>query len=83
MYLAGEKPELLGYADEGLGPYTDAFSFHLDTDSCKRLSMGQFSYTIDYANSIIPAERARGRVTLVSITLVLPKVYEKPVKETV
>ena len=81
VYLDGEEPELLGYADEGLGPYTDAFSFHLDTDSCKKLAMGQYSYSIDYAKSRIPAER--GRLTLVSITLVRPKVYEKPVKEAV
>ena len=83
VYLDGEEPELLGYADEGLGPYTDAFSFHLDTDSCKKLSMGQYSYSIDYAKSRNPAERSRGRLTLVSITLVRPKVYEKPVRETV
>jgi hypothetical protein len=83
VYLDGEKPELVGYVDEGLGPYTDAFSFHLDTDSCKKLSMGQYSYSIDYAKSKIPAELASGRLNVVSITLVRPKVYEKPVRETV
>ena len=80
VYLAGDEPELLGYADEGLGPFADAFTFHLDAESCKRLSVGQFSYSIDYANSRVQAEKARGRVTLVSITLVRHKGYEKPVK---
>src|SRR5687767_388757 len=83
VYLAGDEPELLGYADEGLGPYADAFSFHLDAESCKRLSMGQYSYSIDYANSRVAADRSRGRVTLVSITLVRHKGYDKPVKPAV
>jgi hypothetical protein len=83
VYLAGEEPELLGYADEGLGPYADAFCFHLDAESCKRLSVGQFSYSIDYANSRVAAEKARGRVTLVSITLIRHKGYDKPVKAAI
>src|SRR5688500_8918483 len=80
VYLAADEPELLGYADEGLGPFADAFTFHLDAESCKRLSVGQFSYSIDYANSRVATDKARGRVTLVSITLVRHKGYEKPVK---
>ena len=83
VYLAADEPELLGYADEGLGPFSDAFTFHLDAESCKRLSVGQFSYSIDYANSRVAAEKGRGRVTLVSITLVRHKGYEKPVKPAV
>ena len=83
VYLAADEPELLGYADEGLGPFSDAFTFHLDAESCKRLSVGQFSYSIDYANSRVATDKARGRVTLVSITLVRHKGYEKPVKPAV
>ena len=80
VYLAGGEPELLGYADEALGHYADAFSFHLDTDSCKRLSAGQFSYDIGYEHSEPHTEGTRGRVKLTSITLVRHKGYDKPVK---
>ena len=80
MYLAGGEPDLLGYADEALGHYADAFSFHLDADSCKRLSAGQFSYDIGYEHSEPHTEGTRGRVKLTSITLVRHKGYEKPVK---
>lgn len=80
VYLAGGEPDLLGYADEALGHYADAFSFHLDSDSCKRLSAGQFSYDIGYEHSEPHAEGTRGRVKLTSITLVRHKGYEKPVK---
>lgn len=80
VYLAGDEPELLGYADESLGHYADAFSFHLDADSCKKLSAGQFSYDIGYDHSAPHSDGERGRVKLTSITLVRHKGYEKPVK---
>lgn len=80
VYLAGDDPELLGYADQGLGHYADAFSFHLDADACKKLSAGQFSYSIGYEHSESQASGERGRVKLTSITLVRHKGYEKPVK---
>ena len=51
VYLAGDEPTLLGYADQSLGHYADAFSFHLDPDSCKKLSAGQFGYTFDFKHS--------------------------------
>ena len=80
VYLAGDEPDLLGYADEALGHYADAFSFHLDADSCKKLSAGQFSYSIGYDHSEPHKDKSRGRVKLTSITLVRHKGYEKPVK---
>ena len=80
VYLAGDEPELLGYADQALGHYADAFSFHLDADSCKKLSAGQFSYSIGYDHSEPHKDNSRGRVKLTSITLVRHKGYEKPVK---
>lgn len=81
VYLSGgDPPDLLGYADQSLGHYADAFSFHLDGDSCKKLSAGQFSYSIGYEHSESHAAGERGRVRLTSITLVRHKGYEKPVK---
>src|SRR5215204_1917029 len=80
VYLAGDAPDLLGYADQALGHYADAFSFHLDSDSCKKLSAGQFSYAIGYDHSEPHSDGSRGRVKLTSITLVRHKGYEKPIK---
>lgn len=78
VYLAGEEPLLLGYADESLGHYADAFSFHLDPDTCKKLSGGQFGYTISFDPSDPKAKGSRGRVRLTAITLTGRKGYEKP-----
>ncbi|HKP69729.1 MAG TPA: hypothetical protein VJV05_10635 [Pyrinomonadaceae bacterium] len=80
VYLSGDELDLLGYAEESLGHYADAFSFHLEADLCKKLSMGQFSYTIDYEHSETKSGSVRGRVKLRSINLVRHKGYEKPVK---
>ena len=80
VYLAGEKkPELLGHADEGLGHFADAFSFHLSDDMCKKLSSGHFTYSFDYkvSNTKLPGTRAR--IVLKSITLTGRKGYAKPI----
>ena len=80
VYLEGAEPQMLGFADEALGHYADAFSFHLDADSCKRLSAGHYSYAIGYDHCGPQRDGERGRVKLTSITLVGRKGYEKPVK---
>src|SRR5215204_2096681 len=81
VYLAGtEEPELLGHADQSLGHYADALSFHLDPDFCKKLSAGQFSYDIGFEHSEPHKNGSRGRVRITSITLIRHKGYEKPVK---
>jgi hypothetical protein len=82
IYLSGDESDLLGYADESLGHYADAFSFHLKADLCKKLSMGQFSYSIGYEHSEPQGKAARGRVKLTSINLVMHEGLEKPVKPT-
>ncbi len=79
VYLAGEKPELLGHADEGLGHYADAFSFHLAEDICKKLSSGQYTYSFDYKQSEPTASDRRGRITLKSIILTGRAGYAKPI----
>ena len=80
VYLSGDEPDLLGYADQSLGHYADAFSFHLNADLCKKLSMGQFSYSIGYEHSEPQGRELRGRVKVTSINLVMHKGIEKPVK---
>src|SRR5689334_18372246 len=48
VYLNEVSGELLGYVDEGLGQYIDAFLFHLPEDICKKLSSGHYQYGFDY-----------------------------------
>jgi hypothetical protein len=80
VYLAGaEEPTLLGHADESMGHYADAFSFHLDTDSCKKLSAGQFTYVIGYDHTDPKAKGSRRRLRLTSITLKGREGYAKPI----
>jgi hypothetical protein len=80
VYLTGEgAPTLVGYADESLGSYADAFSFHLETNECKRLSTGNFIFSIDYEISKPGETDSRSRVKISSITLTGRKPAEKPV----
>ncbi len=78
VYLAGDEQELLGHADETLGRFADAISFHLSDEMCRKLSSGHFTLTFDYSLSK-PKELAAARgVVLRSITLVGRKGYDKP-----
>lgn len=82
VYLAGETQELLGHADEALGHYADAFSFHLPDDLCKKLSAGHFTYSFDYDYADPTVTGSRGRIRLNSITLNARKAYAKPVSKS-
>lgn len=84
VYLDGEAtPIVIGYVDQSLGHYADAFSFHLDANECKKLSSGQFSFSVNYEFSNRREAGSRGRVKLTSITLTGRKSYEKPAPKTV
>jgi hypothetical protein len=48
VYLNEVSEEALGYVDESLGIYADAFLFHLPEDVCKKLSTGHYNYSFDY-----------------------------------
>jgi hypothetical protein len=80
VYLEGEVPTLVGHADQSLGHYADAFSFHLEPDFCKKLSGGQYGCTVSYQPADPAAKGSRGRIRLSSITLTGRKTWEKPVK---
>lgn len=81
VYLNGTDGEMLGYVDESLGKYADAFTFHIADDLCKKLAAGHFTYSFDYdfaeGNEAASAS-AKRRIRLNSITLVMRKGYEKP-----
>jgi hypothetical protein len=61
VYLDDHNGEMLGYADECLGHYADALSFHLAEDVCKRLASGHYIYSFGYEYSDPDAAPGRGR----------------------
>lgn len=83
VYLESSKGEMLGYADEGLGHYADAFCFHLAEDICKKLSAGHYTYSFDFdymGAKDIPNRRRR--LKLNAIVLVPRKGYAKPIPKS-
>lgn len=80
VYLETTDGEMLGYVDQGLGHYADAFSFHLPDDVCKKLSSGYFTFAFDFSYAdAVPAQGNSRKVKLNSIALIARQNYEKPV----
>lgn len=48
VYLNDNSGEPIGFADESLGRYANAFLFHLPEDICKKLSTNGYELEIDY-----------------------------------
>ena len=69
VYLENADGEKLGYADESLGHYADAYLFHLPEDVCKKLSTGHYIYSFDYDYSDPEATGRNRRITLNCIYL--------------
>lgn len=79
VFLGSVDGEKLGYVDEGLGRYADAFTFHISEENCKKLAAGQFEYSIGYEPASDESGAVQGRrVKLTSITLIQRKAYKKP-----
>ncbi|HEY0657641.1 MAG TPA: hypothetical protein VGD05_04160 [Pyrinomonadaceae bacterium] len=51
VYMNDQSGELLGYVDESMGRYADAFIFHLSETICKQLSMSHYGYAFDFGYS--------------------------------
>jgi len=71
--------DLVGSADESLGHYADAFTFHISDDLCKRLSAGHFTYELQYELAPASAKGANRRVCISSISLIARQNYKKPI----
>jgi hypothetical protein len=69
VFLAGGEPTEIGFVDESLGHYADAFTFYLVESICKKLASGHFSYSLDYVHSDLAPTNGRSRIKLSSITL--------------
>jgi len=67
VYLANKTDEPIGFADEGLGHYADAFLFHVPEEICKKLSTSHYNYGLDYEFCDQSIDR---RIKLSSIMLV-------------
>lgn len=76
VFMNDPEGELIGYVDEGLGKYADAFCFHVSEDICKKLSAGRYTYSFnyDYADD----DKSR-RIRLTNICLTSLKGVEPPV----
>lgn len=48
VYLDDKSADPIGFVDESLGRYMDAFLFHLPEDVCKKLSSSSYDIVIDY-----------------------------------
>lgn len=60
VHLDNAEGEKIGYVDESLGHYADAFLFHLPEDVCKKLSTGHYLYSFDY-DYVDPESTGRNR----------------------
>ena len=70
VYLDDKSSEPIGFADESLGRYADAFLFHLPEDVCKKLSTNGYDLDIDYAVSESNEQTGKERLRLNHIILV-------------
>jgi hypothetical protein len=69
VYMSEDMETQIGFVDQSLGPYADAFSFHLPADMCKRLSSGQFSFSFGYDDKARAKKGNQSRITLNYICL--------------
>lgn len=71
VYLNDKSGESIGFVDESLGRYADAFLFHLPEDICKRLSTSSYNFEIDYDvyESNLSADKRNERIKLNHIIL--------------
>jgi len=76
VYLDNADGENLGFADESLGHYADAYLFHLPEDVCKKLSTGHYIYSFDYDYSDTEATGRNRRIKLNYIFLTGRKLPE-------
>jgi hypothetical protein len=69
VYLNDKSGEPIGFADESLGRYADAFLFHLPEDVCKKLSTNGYDLDVDYVVSQENANTGKERIKLNYIVL--------------
>jgi hypothetical protein len=73
VFLEGEEDDI-GFVDESLGKYADAFLFHLPEDICKKLATGHYIYSFDHEFVDDGSTDTKRRITLNRIRLTGRKV---------
>jgi hypothetical protein len=74
VYMIDRSGELLGYVDESLGYYADAFIFNLSELVCKKLSSSHYDYAFGFEYFEQPlATAAKKRIKLNHILLIEKK----------
>lgn len=84
VHLDNAEGEKIGFADESLGHYADAYLFHLPEDICKKLSTGHYIYSFDYDYTDPDATGRHRRITLNYIFLTgrkVPDAVSRPSKK--
>lgn len=76
VHLDNAEGEKIGYVDESLGHYADAYLFHLPEDVCKKLSTGHYLYSFDYDYADPESTGRNRRIKLNYIFLTGRKVNE-------
>ena len=69
VFLEDDPKTEIGFADQSMGRYADAFSFHLPAEICKLLSAGRFSFSFGYAHAARTEKVTRPRFKLTYICL--------------
>jgi hypothetical protein len=74
VYMEGDLETQVGFADQSMGRYRDAFSFHLPADVCKKLSSGHFTFSFGYAHAkaVDLFSKPRIRLTYICLTKIKP-----------
>lgn len=81
VHIDNADGEKIGYADQSLGHYADAFLFHLPEDICKKLSTGHYIYSFDYDYSDPETTGRNRRITLNYIFLTGRKAVSRAAKK--
>ena len=81
VYMNDQSGELLGYVDESLGHYADAFTFNLSEIVCKQLSASHYDYAFGFEYYEKPDQSvSKKRIKLNHILLVGKKsLFDKKV----
>ena len=69
VYLEDSAEESIGFADESMGRYVDAFVFHLPDTICRKLSSNGYEVLVDW----VASKTNSGKITINRFTLGTPR----------
>src|SRR3982750_241380 len=69
VFFEDDPSTEIGFVDQSLGPYADAFSFHLPADVCKKLSAGYYRFSLGLERGTPTATASKPRAKLICVYL--------------